>query len=80
MDDTSPTKKSELHWSLLATYNRVVEHYADLAMSPHSLDHARYMVKQLMNESSGLFKNLGQDVKLKIEEKRNDRKSTETST
>ena len=72
MEDTSQPKKSELHWSLLATYNKVVEHYADLAMSPHSLDHARFMVKQLMRDCTVLFGNLGQDVKLKIEEKKND--------
>ena len=80
MEDTSQPKKSELHWSLLETYNKTVEHYADLAMSPHTLDHARFMAKQLMRDSTVLFGNLGQDVKLKIEEKRNDRKSTETST
>ena len=72
MDDTSQTKKSELHWSLLATYNKVVNHYADLAMSPHTLDHARFMVKQLMREHLDLFGNLGQDVKLKIEEIKHD--------
>ena len=76
MEDHNQTKRSELHWSLLETYNKVVNHYADLAMSPHTLDHARFMVKQLMREHLDLFGNLGQDVKLKIEEKRNDRKSS----
>jgi len=37
-------------------------------LNPATLDHARFMVKQLMNEPSGLFKKLGQDVAQKIEE------------
>jgi hypothetical protein len=37
-------------------------------MCPATLDHARFMVRQLMNEPSGLFKNLGADVKAKIDE------------
>ena len=77
MESGNPKSKSQLHSSLQAIYDQQVIHYAKMAMCPATLDHARYMVKQLMNEPSGMFKNLGADVKAKIDE--NKSRGVETS-
>ena len=50
---------------------QLTEHYATMAMNPGSIDHARYAVKKLMNDESGLFKDLAELVKQRIEEKKN---------
>lgn len=49
------------------TYREIVIHYAEMAESPAAIEHARYMVKKLMQDESGLFANLGQDVKQEID-------------
>lgn len=69
MESGTQNEKSKKPCSLQEIYDQTVNHYAKMAMNPAMLDHARYMVRQLMNESSGLFKNLGQDVKEKIDGK-----------
>jgi len=45
-----------------------VDHYATMAMNPSTVDHARYMVRQMRDDPSGLFKDLPQLVKQRIEE------------
>lgn len=59
-------------------YNKTVIHYANLAEVPAFLEHARFMVKELMKDQSGLFQNLGQDVKQEID-KRNAQKIPKTA-
>ncbi len=49
------------------TYREIVIHYATMAQNPAAIDHARYMVKKLISDQSGLFANLGQDVKQEID-------------
>lgn len=49
------------------TYHEIVIHYAEMAENPAAIEHARYMVKKLMADQTGLFTNLGQDVKQEIE-------------
>ena len=39
-----------------------------MAMNPSTVDHARYMVRQLRDEPTGLFKDLPNLVKQRIEE------------
>ena len=39
-----------------------------MAMNPSTVDHARYMVRQMRDDPSGLFKDLPQLVKQRIEE------------
>ena len=53
-------------------YNRTVEHYAKMALNPGSIDHARYMVKEMEKDKSGMWKGLGRAVANKIEELKND--------
>ena len=49
-------------------YNRTVEHYAKMALNPGSIDHARYMVKEMEKDKSGMWKGLGRAVANKIEQ------------
>ena len=72
MDSGNQAQESKKPCWLQEIYDQTVMNYAQQAMNPATLDHARYMVKQLMSESSGLFINLGNDVKAKIEELKNE--------
>ena len=45
----------------------LTDHYAMMAMNPSTVDHARYMVRQLRDEPTGLFKDLPNLVKQRIE-------------
>lgn len=49
-------------------YNKAVEHYAKMALNPGSIDHARYMVKEMEKDKSGMWKGLGRSVANKIEQ------------
>ena len=53
-----------------AFLERLTEHYADMALNPATLEHARYRVKQLKNDQTGMFKDLPEMVRQKIEEKK----------
>ena len=68
MDSGSLTKESKKPCSLQEIYDQTVNHIANLAMSPLTIEHARWRVKELMNDSSGLFGNIAMDVKAKIDE------------
>ena len=68
MESGNQAQESKKPCSLQEIYDKIVLNYAKQAMNPATLDHARFMVRQLMNESSGLFSNLGNDVKAKIDE------------
>ena len=54
--------------NLEETYNKIVEHYAKMAMNAGSIDHARYMVKEMEKDKSGMWKGLGRAVANKIEQ------------
>ena len=75
MTDLFPLSTYSTLWRLLVTYQDLIEqlteHYATMALNPGSIDHARYAVKKLMNDESGLFKDLAELVKQRIEEKKN---------
>ena len=49
---------------------RLADHYATMAMSPSTIDHARHQVRLLREDDSGLFKNLPELVKERIDEKK----------
>lgn len=49
---------------------RLTEHYANMALIPGTLGHARYMVKQLKADQTGLFVDLPELVRQRIEEKK----------
>jgi len=48
---------------------RLADHYSTMAMNPGSIDHARHQVRLLRDDESGLFKDLPELVKQRIEEK-----------
>jgi hypothetical protein len=48
--------------------DRLVSHYALMAMNPATLEHARYQVLKMQQEPSGLWDGLGILVKQRIEE------------
>ena len=49
---------------------RLAEHYATMALNPASIDHARHQVRLLKADDSGLFVNLPELVKERIDEKK----------
>jgi len=67
MADQQPSQKSTWPSFSLETY---VEHYAKMAMNPGAIDHARYMVKVLEKEPTGLWIGLGKLVATRIKEKK----------
>ena len=56
---------------------QLTEHYADMAMNPSTVEHARWMVRKLRDDQSGLFKDLPELIKQRIEEK-NGKKEIQT--
>ena len=68
MDSGNQTDKSKKPFSYAEIYDQIVNHIANLAMSPHTIEHARWRTKELMNDSSGLFGNIATDVKARIDE------------
>ena len=68
MESGNQAQESKKPCSLQEIYDQTVNHLASLAMSPHTVDHARWRTKELMNDSSGLFGNIAMDVKAKIDE------------
>ena len=53
-------------------FNQTADHYARLAMNPGSIDHARYMVKEMEKDKSGMWVGLAKAVANKIEELKRD--------
>ncbi len=49
---------------------RLVEHYASLAMNPATVDHARFIVRQMQSDESGLWSGIGLQIKERIDEKK----------
>ena len=49
---------------------RLAEHYATMALNPASIDHARLQVRLLRADETGLFKDLPELVKERIDEKK----------
>jgi|APCry1669190119_1035276.scaffolds.fasta_scaffold05658_2 hypothetical protein len=60
---------------------RLTDHYARMAMNPATVEHARYMVRQHRDEPTGMFKDLPNLVKQRIEELKNEKeKQVQTQT
>ena len=49
---------------------RLAEHYATMALNPASIDQARHQVRLLRADDSGLFVDLPELVKERIDEKK----------
>jgi len=52
--------------------NDLVEHYARMALNPGWIAYARHQVKELQDDQSGNWPDLGLKVKAKIKEIEND--------
>ena len=50
----------------------LVEHYAKMAMQDGWIDYARHRVKEMQDDKSGNWKDLGQRVKDRMEELKRD--------
>jgi hypothetical protein len=68
MEDQQPSEKSTWRSFSLET---CVEHYATMAMNPGAIDHARYMVRVLESDETGLWTGLGKLVAQRLREKKN---------
>lgn len=49
---------------------QLTEHYADMAMNPSTVEHARWMVRKLRDDPSELFVDLPELIKARIYEKK----------
>lgn len=50
------------------TIQRLVDHYTTLAMNPATLEHARHMVRIFRDDPSGLFAELPELIKQRLDE------------
>ena len=53
---------------------KLVEHYAKMAMQDGWIDYARHRVKEMQDDKSGNWVDLGRQVKDRMEEMKNDTK------
>jgi hypothetical protein len=53
--------------NLNESFKRTVEHYAQMAMNPGSIDHARHMVREMEKDRSGMWAGLARAVANQIE-------------
>jgi hypothetical protein len=65
MDNQQPSETSTWHYISLET---IVDHYARMALNPASIDHARYRVRELEKDETGLWVGLGKEVAKRIKE------------
>ena len=54
------------------TFEEMVEHYAKLASHPGFIDYTRRRVKEMMDEEPRLWGKLGERVKQRLEEMKNE--------
>ena len=50
---------------------QTIEHISTMAMNPATVEHARWRARQLRDDESGLFKDIPELIKQRIEEKKN---------
>jgi len=55
-------------WTLSNSRQKLVDHYALMALSPATLEHARSRVRELERDSVGLWTGIADEVALKIKE------------
>jgi len=54
------------------TRQDLVEHYAKMALSPATLDHARLRAQELEKDSTGLWIGIGKEIAARIKELKNE--------
>ena len=55
-------------WTLQNLRQKLVDHYATMALNPATLDQARWRTKELEKDSSGLWTGIGKEIAMKLKE------------
>lgn len=63
---------SQETWTLTNSRQKLVDHYAQMALNPATLGQARWRTKELEADSSGLWIGIGKEIATKLQELRND--------
>lgn len=66
-------------WISTNLRQHLVEHYAQMALNPATLDQARWRTKELEKDSSGLWIGIGKEIAAKLKELK-DEKEIQTQT
>ena len=66
-------------WTSTNLRQHLVDHYAQMALSPATLDQARWRTKELEKDSSGLWIGIGKEIAAKLKELK-DEKEIQTQT
>ena len=59
---------SQETWTLTNSRQKLVDHYAQMALNPATLDQARWRTRELEKDSSGLWIGIGKEIAMKIKE------------
>jgi hypothetical protein len=59
---------SQETWTLTNSRQKLVDHYAQMALNPATLGQARWRTKELEADSSGLWIGIGKEIAMKIKE------------
>ena len=59
---------SQETWTLTNSRQKLVDHYALMALNPATLGQARWRTKELEADSSGLWIGIGKEIAMKIKE------------
>ena len=66
-------------WTLTNSRQKLVEHYALMAMNPATLGQARWRTRELEADSTGLWIGIGKEIAAKLKEFK-DEKEIQTKT
>lgn len=66
-------------WTLTNSRQKLVEHYARMALNPATLGQARWRTKELEADSVGLWIGIGKEIAAKLKELK-DEKEIQTKT
>ena len=66
-------------WKSTNLRQHLVDHYAQMALNPSTLDQARWRTKELEKDSSGLWIGIGKEIAAKLKELK-DEKEIHTQT
>ena len=61
-------------WTLPNSRQHLVDHYAQMALSPATLGQARWRTKELEKDSSGLWIGIGKEIAMKLKELKDEKK------
>jgi len=59
-------------WTSTNLRQNLVDHYAQMAFNPATLDQARWRTRELEKDSSGLWIGIGKEIAAKLEELKNE--------